>query len=405
MSASSDSSQSIAMTDEPPASPVKTYDRMDDLKLHLREAIAQPIDLIKQGTAPPPYLFAIQPSGGDQEQGKKFSALLGAAALARILAGMTLVQSSSEHITGGTEGDKPGTARHFSLKNPREYVTAFSEKTEAAIQAFTNGPVASMYGQPDQGAATSLDLEITRADLHAMILPRILGGLGHVGKTHPAELDKVLTSLTAALKSFRVPVLSSAQDGQDSEDADLQPDLKHTVMVHYVKSVDITGGTGGIYVYQAFARIVNFSDLAELMVRASDPALTASVARELAASDGPVTAAAGGAKRTKRGHPEEYRITNPAEAARAFAGIYQPRTRLIYMHVDASTWKWLTNKANHEESTFNMRYVVANVNLDVNKWLAAKPQLEAIVKKVTNATFQQYSKIKFRSNQSRCQVI
>ncbi|KAK2751289.1 hypothetical protein CKAH01_06475 [Colletotrichum kahawae] len=325
----------------------------------------------------------------------------------------------------------------------------------------------------------------------------------------------------------------------------------------------------------------DFQPLAELMARASDPAHTASVAQELAASDGPVTAAAGdgdntsiadlwnqmsaaakgpaaevqagrapmpqdvavmpeksadnptpdeaqvrkaledfghlrditaiadlfiamsnAAKRTKRGHPEEYRITDPAEAAQAFADmadsaynvmlgppltgmysfvsgtqttfsqrmsktelhlsflseifkgfsltdvaqkqldgilnnfikslgdvsvstektnntvdqtvrvhqtiatnitgsadhpiwIYQPRTRLIYMHVDASTWKWATNKASHEDSTFNMRYVVADVDLNVNRWLAAKPQLEAIFNKVTGATFQQYGKIKF----------
>lgn len=74
---------------------------------------------------------------------------------------------------------------------------------------------------------------------------------------------------------------------------------------------------------------------------------------------------------------------------------YQPRTRLIYMHVDGSTWKWATNKANHEESTFNMRYVVVDIDLNVNRWLAAKPQLEAIFKQVTGATFKQYGKIKF----------
>jgi outer membrane protease len=37
-----------------------------------------------------------------------------------------------------------------------------------------------------------------------------------------------------------------------------------------------------------------------------------------------------------------------------------------------------TNKANHEESTFNMLYVVVDIDLNVNRWLAAEPQLEAI---------------------------
>ncbi|KAK0732173.1 hypothetical protein B0H67DRAFT_640472 [Lasiosphaeris hirsuta] len=326
----------------------------------------------------------------------------------------------------------------------------------------------------------------------------------------------------------------------------------------------------------------DFQPLADLVIRASDPFLTASVVRELAASDGPVTAAAGDgtgpgsiaelwdrlstaaggptaetgkdrvpmpqdvaimpakgadsplsdeahvtkaladfehlrditsvadlfiamaniAKRAKRGHPEEYRLSVPAEAAQAFADmadsaysvmlgpplagmfsfvsgtqntfkrnmsktelhlgflaelfsgfsltdvakkqldgiltnfikslgdvsvsteetkntvdqtirvhqtvatnisgnsehpiwIYQPRTRIIYMHVDASSWKWATNKANHEKSTFNMQYVVVDIDLNVNRWLSAKPQLEAIFKQITSQTFKQYGKIKF----------
>ncbi|KAK4198392.1 hypothetical protein QBC40DRAFT_205128, partial [Triangularia verruculosa] len=75
--------------------------------------------------------------------------------------------------------------------------------------------------------------------------------------------------------------------------------------------------------------------------------------------------------------------------------VYQPRTRIVYMHVDASTWKWATNKANHEESTFNMQYVVVDTDLNVNRWLAAKPKLEEIFERVTGNTFKQYGKIKF----------
>ncbi|KAH6614420.1 hypothetical protein B0J18DRAFT_413591 [Chaetomium sp. MPI-SDFR-AT-0129] len=77
--------------------------------------------------------------------------------------------------------------------------------------------------------------------------------------------------------------------------------------------------------------------------------------------------------------------------------VYQPRTRIIYMHVDGSTWKWATNKANHEESTFYMNYVVVDCDLNVNKWLGAKAQLEAIFKEVTSKTFADYGKMRYPS--------
>lgn len=270
MSASSDPSPALnAAGQQTSAGSVKPYDRMADLKLHLREVIAEPTDLIKQGTAPPPYFFAIEPSGSDPEQKQKFAALLGAAALARILAGMSLVQSNPEHSSGGAEGGTTSTTHHYNLRNPSEYVAAFNEKTEATINAFTQGPLASMYGQCDAGAATSLNLEVTRAELHAMVLPRIFGGLEQVGKTHLAELDKVLTRFTAALEPFKVLTTSRTQGGKDREDPDNEgsgsqplpelPELKHTVIVNYVKSVDITGGSGGIYVHHAYTRLVNFS--------------------------------------------------------------------------------------------------------------------------------------------------
>ena len=238
-------------------SPVRAQDGMSDLKLHLREVIAEPTDLIKQGIAPPPYFFAFKPSGGGQE-GQKFAALLGASALARIFAGMILVRSSPEH-SGGDGG-------HYSLSNPSEYVAAFNEKTEATIDAFTKGSLASMYKQCDGGAAASLDLEVTRAELHALILPRIFGGLQQAGEMHLAELDKVLTRFTAALKTFKVPTTSRGQGGKDGDDghggSQPLPELKHAVVVNYVKSVDITGGSGGpggIYLHKAYTRIAVFS--------------------------------------------------------------------------------------------------------------------------------------------------
>ncbi|KAH6842629.1 hypothetical protein B0I37DRAFT_417801 [Chaetomium sp. MPI-CAGE-AT-0009] len=75
--------------------------------------------------------------------------------------------------------------------------------------------------------------------------------------------------------------------------------------------------------------------------------------------------------------------------------IYQPRTRIIYMHVDGSTWKWATNKASHEESTFNMQYAVVDFDLNANRWIAAKDQLEKVFKEITGATFAQYTKKRF----------
>ncbi|KAK4174153.1 hypothetical protein QBC36DRAFT_334304 [Triangularia setosa] len=239
-----------------PNSTVRAQDSMGDLKLHLREVIAEPTDLIKKGTAPPPYFFAFEPSGRSQEQAQKFAALLGGSALARIFAGMNLVRSNPDH----SGGDETSTTRHYSLSNPREYVAAFNEKTEAAINAFTKGPLASMYRPCDGGATASQDLECTRAELHDMVLPRIFGGLDQVGKAHLAELDKVLTRFTAALKPFQVSTTSDSQDGHEGYGGSQPlPELKHAVVVNYVKSIDITGGSGGIYVHKPYTRVAIFS--------------------------------------------------------------------------------------------------------------------------------------------------
>jgi hypothetical protein len=53
---------------------------MGDLMLHLRETIAEPTDLIKQGIAPIPYFFALEPLGRDQDEREKFAVLLAASA-------------------------------------------------------------------------------------------------------------------------------------------------------------------------------------------------------------------------------------------------------------------------------------------------------------------------------------
>lgn len=231
-------------------SPVKTADAMSDLKLHLHEVIAEPTGLVKQGTAPPPFFFALEPPARDGEETQKFAAVLGAAALARIFAGMNLVRSD-EH-TGGDDGDGDGdgdTPHHLNLNNPGEYVAAFNEKAEATMTAYRQGPLASMFRAPGGGSATSLDLEVTRADLRAMVLARVFDDLGQVSKTQVDEIDKVLTRFLLALRPFKVPSPSRGQT---------LPDLTHAVVVNYVKSIDITG-TGSIYDHKAYTRIVLFS--------------------------------------------------------------------------------------------------------------------------------------------------
>ena len=73
--------------------------------------------------------------------------------------------------------------------------------------------------------------------------------------------------------------------------------------------------------------------------------------------------------------------------------VYQPRTRLVYMHIDASSYKWATNKADHQSSTFSMRYVVVDGDLNVNKYLAAKPQLDQIFQKISGQNLAEFGKM------------
>ncbi|KAH0427253.1 hypothetical protein CcaCcLH18_09810 [Colletotrichum camelliae] len=258
---------------------------------------------------------------------------------------MNLVQSNSDHISAGTEGDEPSTALHFSLKNPGEYVAAFNEKTEATIKAFTNDPLAPMYRQPDQGAATSLDLEVTRAELHAMIFPRILGGLDFV----------------AVLKPFKVPTLPGAP-GQDGEDADLQPDLKLTVVIHYVKSVDITGGSGGIYVHQAFTLIVNYSVNPQQWASALQKSNCSSSSEQVIVS-GATSGAAG--------------------QGRAVAGS-SVDTGIVTSKLGALSRGWFGGKPKPgERIKFTLRTTVLELELDDAKYHANKAKFENILKNLT----------------------
>ena len=73
--------------------------------------------------------------------------------------------------------------------------------------------------------------------------------------------------------------------------------------------------------------------------------------------------------------------------------VFQPRTRIVYMHIDASTWRWATKKADHSENTFNMRYVIVDCDLNVNKYLASKPKLETVFNKIAGKSLEEYGKM------------
>lgn len=73
--------------------------------------------------------------------------------------------------------------------------------------------------------------------------------------------------------------------------------------------------------------------------------------------------------------------------------VYQPRTRIVYMHIDSSTWRWATNKADHTSSTFNMRYVVVDCDLNVNKFLASKDKLNKVFQQISGKTMEEFGKM------------
>ncbi|KAI0436578.1 hypothetical protein F4803DRAFT_541769 [Xylaria telfairii] len=73
--------------------------------------------------------------------------------------------------------------------------------------------------------------------------------------------------------------------------------------------------------------------------------------------------------------------------------VYQPRTRIVYMHIDDSTWHWATNKADHKSSTFHMRYVVVDCDLNVTKYLASKKDLDNVFKTVSGKSMEEYGQM------------
>ncbi|KAH7153632.1 hypothetical protein EDB81DRAFT_758575 [Dactylonectria macrodidyma] len=73
--------------------------------------------------------------------------------------------------------------------------------------------------------------------------------------------------------------------------------------------------------------------------------------------------------------------------------VFQPRTRIVYMHIDGSTYRWATNKAEHTSSTFNMVYTVADFDLNVNKWLASKGKLDKVFRTVSGKSITEFGKM------------
>ncbi|TGJ80259.1 hypothetical protein E0Z10_g8496 [Xylaria hypoxylon] len=73
--------------------------------------------------------------------------------------------------------------------------------------------------------------------------------------------------------------------------------------------------------------------------------------------------------------------------------VFQPRTRIVYMHIDGSTWHWATNKVEHTSNTFNMRYVVVDCDLNVNKYLASKNNLNSVFQTVSGKSLEEYGKM------------
>lgn len=255
---------------------------MEDLKLLLREAITEPALLIQDGKAPPPFVFAFEPPAGRGEDGdKKFAALLGVSALARIFAGMSVVQSR--------------TGEDYTLNNPDQYVAAFNEKSEAAYDAFTKPPLSVMYERLGDNRAINLPLDVTRAKLHTTVISHVFNGLPQVGTEQLERLDGVLTDLATALKSLEVRCPGNGEEPL--------PVLKHVVAINYVKTTDITGGSGGpdggIYVCEAFTRVVVISVKPEqwaLALRKTPHPLE----QKLSAS--PASPASSGTERAPTGH-------------------------------------------------------------------------------------------------------
>ncbi|KAK4141430.1 uncharacterized protein C8A04DRAFT_30928 [Dichotomopilus funicola] len=344
-------------------------DSMEDLKRHLKEAMADPTDVIEQGIAPPPYFFVLEPVTKDEEGAEKFEALLSAAAVARIFAAMDFVQGSGKGKAGGP----------YSLRNPDEYVPAFNEKTKITVNTFLTRSMSGMYTQLPGGTVSKLNLDITRRDLHAKIVQLIFGGLDRIGEKHRKDLDKLLTSFTTALKPFKVPGADKPEKEGDEDD---QPELQHAVIVNYVKATDITGGSGGdggLFIYKPSSRIVVFSvkprQWSMALDKSShtkpdpkpDPKPKPGLGEEPEPSD---------PDSTPSGHGHDAGATHgTADAASASHGSEKVTTK---------GWWWPKPKPDpeHEKIKFTLTTTIVELELNEDKFKAGKSKFEAVFRSV-----------------------
>ncbi|CAN9207730.1 unnamed protein product [Alternaria alternata] len=109
---------------------------------------------------------------------------------------------------------------------------------------------------------------------------------------------------------------------------------------------------------------------------AADPTIADVVAALTDAANGPSTEVANG----KVPMPQNVGIMPPYDEPSAGAELQPP-------------WRWATKKADHSENTFNMRYVVVDCDLNVNKYLASKPKLEKVFQTIINKSLQEYGKM------------
>jgi len=150
----------------------------------------------------------------------------------------------------------------YSITKPNEYLEAFNEGTDATVAAITRGPLAGFYGSSGGGTTQTENVQLKRSELHKFVLPRIFGGLSQIGPDQMKALDVALTHFVSLLKPYKA---ASSTDPDDTTTAltttterPPQPQLKHVVLIQYVRATDITG-SGDVFVYDACTRMVNIS--------------------------------------------------------------------------------------------------------------------------------------------------
>ncbi|USP74615.1 hypothetical protein yc1106_01889 [Curvularia clavata] len=237
----------------PPVIPIKELDAMDDLALQLKDAVSDCSEVANAGRPPVAFFFGFKPSvKQDDTASQKFVDLVGVSSLVRMFSAMNI-------ITARKARDQSGQSN--SIRDPAHFVTAINEEADAVVKAITYGPLASMYQQANSGSTQTEEQLLKRLELHEFVLPRVFGGLRAIGQEHMKDLDNILTRFTSALRPYKA-------DKTDSTDGSEQQ-LKFAVLIHYVKTTDITGD-GTVVVSEPMTRLVSISVRAEDWAHALD---------------------------------------------------------------------------------------------------------------------------------------